>query len=106
MSEATLIQDLQQVIRGTIHSDSETLNAMSTDFGRMVTKVPRVVVRPVSAEDIAAAIQVGIRYNLAISSRSGAHSQSGQALSQGGILLDMTALNHHFEVNEEEKSCT
>jgi cytokinin dehydrogenase len=65
-----------------------------------------VVVQPLSAEDISAAIHIGTRYNLPVSSRSAAHSQSGQALNQGGILLDMTSLNKHFEVNEQEKTCT
>ena len=95
MSEATLIQELQSAVRGTVLSDSESLNAVSGDFGRMITRVPRVVVCPSSAEDIAAVIRTGSRYNLSVSSRSAAHSQSGQALNQGGILLDMTALHQH-----------
>ena len=106
MSEATLIQELQSAVRGKVLSDSESLNAVSGDFGRMITRVPRVVVCPSSAEDIAAVIRTGSRYNLSVSSRSAAHSQSGQALNQGGILLDMTALNQHFEVDEQEKTCT
>ena len=105
MSDATLFQELKGAIGGQVLTDSESLNAVSGDFGRMITRVPRVVVRPSSAEDIAAAIRAGIRYNLPVSSRSAAHSQSGQALNQDGILLDMTALNQHFEVNTEEQTC-
>src|SRR5919106_464648 len=105
MSDATLFQELQGAVGGQVLNDAESLNAVSGDFGRMITRVPRVVVRPSSAEDIAAVIRLGIRYNLPVSSRSAAHSQSGQALNERGILLDMTALNQHFEVNTEEKTC-
>ena len=106
MSEVTLIRDLQNAVRGRVLSDPESLQAVSTDFGRMITRVPRVVVQPISAEDVAATIQIGIRYNVPVSSRSAAHSQSGQALNQGGILLDMISLNAHCEVDPEEKTCT
>src|SRR5262245_40483470 len=102
MSNATLIQELRGEVRGEVLTDSESLNAVSGDFGRMITRVPQVVIRPSSSEDIAAAIRAGIRHNLPVSSRSAAHSQSGQALNEGGILLDMTALNQHLEVNTEE----
>lgn len=105
MSEATLIQELQQSIRGSVRSDPESLHAVSTDFGRMVTKIPIAAVRPLSTEDVAAAIQLATRYNVPVSTRSGAHSQSGQSLNQGGILLDMTSLNQGFELNEAEKFC-
>jgi cytokinin dehydrogenase len=105
MSNATLFQELKEAVGGQVLNDAESLNAVSGDFGRMITRVPQVVVRPSSAEDIAAAIRLGIRYKIPVSSRSAAHSQSGQALNQGGILLDMTALNQHFEVNAEEKTC-
>lgn len=105
MSEVTLIQDLQQAVAGSILTDAESLHAFSTDFGRMVARIPRVVVQPSSTEDVAACVRLAIRYNLPISTRSGAHSQSGQSLNQGGILLDMTSLSQGFEVNPEEKSC-
>lgn len=105
MSEATLIQELQRVVQGQVRSEPEILQSMSSDFGRMVTRVPRVVVVPTSTEDVVAVLQIAARYNLPVGGRGGAHSQSGQSLNQGGILLDMTAMNQMLEVNEEEKFC-
>src|SRR4030095_9965709 len=98
MSNTTLFQDLKSAVGGQVLTDAESLDAVSGDFGRMITRVPQVVVKPSSAEDIAVAIRAGIRHKLPVTSRSAAHSQSGQALNQAGILLDMTALNQHFEV--------
>jgi FAD/FMN-containing dehydrogenases len=106
MSDATLIQTLQASIRGSVLADAESLQAVSSDFGRIVTKTPRVVVQPLSAEDIAAAILIANRYNVPVTARSAAHSQTGQALNQGGILIDMTSLNQNLQVNAEEKTCT
>jgi cytokinin dehydrogenase len=106
MNEATLIQELQSVIRGKVLTDPESLNTVRDDFGRMVTRVPLVVVQPSNAEDIAAAIRIATRYNLPLTPRSAAHSQSGQALNQGGILIDMISSSSHLEVKEEEKTCT
>lgn len=105
MSDVTLIQELRIRVRGNVLWEPEALHAVNGDFGRMVTKNPRAVVQPQSVEDISASVEIAIRYNLPITPRSAAHSQSGQALNEGGILLDMTALSQHLEVNEEEKTC-
>lgn len=105
VSEQTLIQDLQRVVQGQVRSEAEVLQSVSSDFGRLVSRTPRVVVLPSSVEDVVGVVQVATRYNLPISSRGGAHSQSGQSLNQGGILLDMTSLNRVLEVNEDEKWC-
>lgn len=105
MSEATLILELQRVVQGPVRNDAEILYSVSSDFGRMITRLPRVVVQPLTVEDVAGVIQVATRYNLPVSTRAAAHSQSGQSLNQGGILLDMTSLSRAMEVNSADNTC-
>jgi cytokinin dehydrogenase len=105
MSDEILASELKSVLSGDVFTDTDHLEAVSTDFGRMITRLPRVLVRPASAEDVAATIRIAIKHQIPVTPRSAAHSQSGQALSQNGILIDMTSLSQDFQINPDEKNC-
>lgn len=87
------LQELRASLEGQVLTDDASCHEVSGDFGRMVVRVPRAVVRPASTKDVAAVLRYGNRHGITISTRGAAHSQSGQALNEGGILLDMTSLN-------------
>jgi FAD/FMN-containing dehydrogenase len=53
---------------------------------------PAVLVRPVSTDDVAAAVRFGREHDLEIAIRSGAHSNSGHSSTDGGIVIDMSRL--------------
>jgi len=88
----SLAQDLRPLVKGTVHDDRAGREERSGDFGRMVRRVPGVVVRPASTADVAAVIRYARKHRVAVSTRGEAHTQTGQALTDGGILLDLTAL--------------
>jgi len=88
----SLAQDLRPLIKGSVHDDLAAREERSGDFGRMIRRVPGVVVRPTSAADVAAVIRYARQHRVAVSTRGEAHTQTGQALTDGGILLDLTAL--------------
>src|SRR3954453_20976303 len=60
-------------------------NAASTDR-------PSVVVRCASAGDVAAAVTLAQREGLEISVRGGGHSYAGRALTDGGLMIDLTPM--------------
>lgn len=69
------------------------LVAASQDFGGVIRALPAVVLRPGSAEDVAAAIRMALRSDhLTIAARGNGHSVAGQALAPGGIVLDMRSM--------------
>ena len=88
----SLAQDLRPLVQGTVHDDATQREQHSGDFGRMIRRTPGVVVRPSSAADVAAVIRYARAHRVAVSTRGEAHTQTGQSLTDGGILLDMTAL--------------
>ncbi|MBN1586915.1 MAG: FAD-binding protein [Candidatus Omnitrophica bacterium] len=95
------IQKLRNQLGGKVSTDGADLEAHSADFGRMARKKPRVVVRPESTEDVAVAVQVARETRTSLAVRGQAHSQSGQSLSDGGILIDMTTLNKILEISKD-----
>lgn len=86
------IHDLERLLPGRVHTDGTTLAEKSSDFGRMIRRTPGAVVRPDSADDVVEAIRFARARHVAVATRGEAHTQSGQALTEGGILLDLTSL--------------
>ncbi|CAO2191715.1 unnamed protein product [Urochloa humidicola] len=67
--------------------------AAATDFGGLVSAMPAAVVRPKSADDVASAIRMAARTaGLTVAARGNGHSVAGQAMAEGGLVLDMRAL--------------
>lgn len=83
-----------------LRDDDEGREAVSTDFGRMVRKVPRAVVRPRSTEDVRRTLDFACRARCPVAVRGAGHSQAGQSLTDGGILLDMTGLDSIGEIRD------
>lgn len=95
--------DLVSEIRGHVLTDDTARDSVATDFGHIVARKPEVVVRPVSAEDVARTVKFAARHGLAASTRGGGHSQTGQSLSEH-IVLDLTALDRVVRVDAEAPS--
>jgi cytokinin dehydrogenase len=67
--------------------------AAATDFGGLVSAMPAAVVRPATADDVASAIRAAARTaGLTVAARGNGHSVAGQAMAEGGLVLDMRAL--------------
>ena len=92
--------ELAREISGQALTDDASRDAVATDFGHLVVRKPAVVVRPASSEDVAGVVKFAAKHSLAVSTRGGGHSQTGQSLSDH-ILLDMTSLNRVQEVDEK-----
>jgi FAD/FMN-containing dehydrogenase len=87
------IQELRSAVKGQVLTDEASLEAVSSDFGRMKQKTPWAILRPAGAEDIAAALAFARRHRLPVSTRAQAHTQTGQGLNEGGILIDTNSLD-------------
>ena len=85
----------------TLRDDAETLEAASIDFGRIARRTPRAVVTPRSSADILHVIRHARRAKCPVSTRGAACSQSGQSLSENGILLDMRGLDRIGEIERD-----
>ena len=81
--------------------NSEDLEARSYDFGRMVKHVPSAVARPESVGDVAALVRRAAADGFELAIRGGGHSQSGQSLTDGGVVLQTTRLDRVQPLDQE-----
>ena len=90
------ISALRSVV--ALRDDDEGRAAASTDFGRVVRRMPRAVVKPRSPEDIRRTLDFASRERCPVAVRGAGHSQAGQSLTGGGIVLDMSGLDRIGEI--------
>jgi len=78
-----------------ISRDSQILSQASTDYGHIIHESPFAVLEPTSISDIANLINYSnsLPQPFTISARGQAHSVLGQAMTQNGIVVNMTQLN-------------
>ncbi|MCY4189008.1 MAG: FAD-binding oxidoreductase, partial [Bryobacterales bacterium] len=63
------------------------------DWGRFTRQVPRGVVSPRSAEEVAGVVRSASREGVQLAIRGGGHSQGGQTLTERGVVLSTELLN-------------
>uniref|UniRef100_A0A166J2J9 cytokinin dehydrogenase n=1 Tax=Daucus carota subsp. sativus TaxID=79200 RepID=A0A166J2J9_DAUCS len=84
--EARLVSAMD--LHGTITCHSTS--AASSDFGGLHHTKPLAVIRPSGADDISKAVKfAGNSANLTVAARGNGHSINGQAMSDGGFVVDM-----------------
>ena len=91
--------DLALGIAGQVLTYESVRTSAATDFGRVITRTPAVVVRPACTEDVACVLKFASHRSLAVSTRGAGHSQAGQSLSEQ-IVLDITSLSRITSVDE------
>jgi cytokinin dehydrogenase len=101
-SDERLAVALRTMVRGEVAAHDAAIRELSMDFGGIVRKRARVVVRPVDAEDVARVVRFASARGLSIAMRSAGHSLNGQSLSDGGVLLDMRGLNRIASIDTEQ----
>lgn len=66
------------------------------------TGQPALVVRPREPDEVAAALRYATAHRLAVSVRSGGHSPLGHSTNTGGMVIDLTCLDH-IEILDTER---
>jgi len=93
------LAELRASLRGALLDSEPELAARSGDFGRMVVRRPLAVARPADAADVSTVLRFASRRGLKVATRGEAHTQSGQALVEGGLVLDLTSLNRIIDLD-------
>lgn len=106
ISTADALRELKDVLGDRILLDEEVRALYRSDFGRTVDRLPAAVARCTSAEEVAEVVRFCRERKIPVVPRGQAHTQSGQATSEGGVLLDTSVMNRIHEVNEEEETAT
>jgi len=86
---AVLVPELD----GALVCDEPSLRWAAEDFGHVVHRRPRAVLRPGGIADVAAVVRFAGEVGLGVAARGGGHSTYGQAQTSGGLVIDMAGLN-------------
>ena len=76
-------------VLGPDHPDYDTARAV---FNHMIDRHPLAIIRCRNAHDIARGTLFAREHDLALSIRGGGHSVAGNAVCDGGIMLDLSAM--------------
>src|SRR3712207_7876514 len=80
-------------LAGTLASDEATLTACARDYGRVVHRMPSAVLRPAAVRDVVEALRSCGDQAHPVAARGQGHSTTGQAQVEGGLIIDMSALD-------------
>lgn len=79
-------------LEGTLVVDRDSLRAAGRDLGNIRFARPGAVLRPASVTDVAAMVAFCHRHGIPVAARGTGHAMHGQALVDGGLVVDMTTL--------------
>jgi FAD/FMN-containing dehydrogenase len=95
--------DLQASLRGQVidpaHPDFDLARGV---FNGAITRRPALIVRPLDAADVVAAIEFARAAELPLSVRGGGHNVAGHAVCDSGLMLDLRLLRG-VEVDEANR---
>jgi DMATS type aromatic prenyltransferase len=83
----------ERCLHGKLFDDDETRAAASRDFGGLTKRLPQAVVRADDVGDVVQAVRLARARGLSIVARGQGHSTRGQALSNGGLVVDTRKLS-------------
>ncbi|MGH3977776.1 MAG: FAD-binding protein [Pseudonocardiaceae bacterium] len=88
-------------LHGALICDEAGLHWAAADFGHVVHRRPRAVLRPGRVADVAAIVTFAGEAGLAVAARGAGHSTHGQAQTAGGIVIDMSCLDQVVDVRAD-----
>ncbi|KAB2027544.1 hypothetical protein E1A91_D05G041900v1 [Gossypium mustelinum] len=102
-AESKLDDDVSSIsksldLQGSIEN-GDVSSLASKDFGGLYSVKPLFLIKPSGAEDISRVVKLASRTsNLTVAARGNGHSINGQAMAEGGLVIDMCSTEkNHFE---------
>src|SRR3712207_2496841 len=89
----TLLQDLRATFRGAVLCPGdEGYDGARTVWNAMIDRHPALIARCTGAADVIAAVNVAREHELPVSVRGGGHNVAGNAVVEGGLMIDLTPM--------------
>lgn len=100
------LRDLKDALGDLILLDEDVRAQFRSDFGRVVDRLPGAVARCTSAEEVAQVIRFCRERKIPVVARGQGHSQTGQSTTDGGVLIDTSAMQTIHEIDEANEIAT
>jgi FAD/FMN-containing dehydrogenase len=89
-----LVTTLRGKMRGTLAlPEEEGYDTARTIWNAMIDRRPALVARCIGAADVVRAVKLARDENLLLAVRGGGHNISGNAVCEGGLLIDLSPMN-------------
>ncbi len=105
-STTEILGELKAVLGDRLLLAEEVRDAFRSDFGRLVDRLPAAVARCGSAADVAQVVRFCRARHIPVVPRGEAHTQSGQATSDGGVVVDTSSMQTIHEIDAEGLTVT
>ena len=93
--DSAAVRKLTASIRGrVITPESVEYDSSRVVFNRAFDRRPALIVRCSGATDVARALEFTRRQRLPLAIRGGGHSRAGFGVCEGGVVIDLSSLNH------------
>jgi cytokinin dehydrogenase len=86
---------------GNVNSDPEVRAAAGHDFGRLIHRQPRGVLKPASSADIASLMRWARAQGVKVAARGQGHSIYGRAQVSDGIVVGMSAMSAIRDIQQD-----
>jgi len=88
-----VLTELRSQVRGSVYlSGDDGYDAARTIWNAMINRRPAVIVRPAGASDVITAVRFAKKHQLPIAIKGGGHNIAGNAVCEGGVMLDMSGM--------------
>ncbi|GAA6624289.1 FAD-binding protein [Scytonema sp. NUACC26] len=86
---------------GVLYADDDTRANAADDFGHLVRRYPKAVLKPGSIDDIVNIIKFARTHNLKVAARGQGHTCFGQAQVEDGVVIDTSTLNKIHDISAD-----
>jgi FAD/FMN-containing dehydrogenase len=101
-----LRDQLQEGVSGSVLSPQDVgYDAARAVYNGLIDRRPALIVRAQSADDVVAALAVAREAGLEVSVRGGGHNVAGRAVTEGGVMIDLTEMKG-ITVDPERRTAT
>ena len=102
--EAISIPQMRATLKGRVIAPDDTeYDKARTVFSGGIDRRPAVIVRVADATDVARVVSLARETGLELAVRSGGHSAAGHGVSDGGIVLDLSAMRA-LDIDVEQRT--
>ncbi len=81
---------------GVLLPDDEAYDVVRSVWNGMIDRRPALIVQPTGTADVVAAVNFAREFEMEIAVHGGGHNVAGYAVADGGLMIDLSAMNGVF----------